>query len=483
MPAHIENHGESSRERPRKRRRVSVEPEKADSSKRQRLSAANLESCPRISRDEHFKAWLADAGRPLRSHDNMPQLPSPGVTGRTFSQAGTNASVKTTVSVHDSDYREKLKLYNIYVSREKPPPKLREEVEKMVFCRRESPEPDDTFIENLKTTIEELDDRGEEEVKNRLAAQVIPGFSSPSDRRLAVVHGQLWNKAVPVPLDSRISMPRRPLPRPKPDTTFSFSEAAFNLQQLDTIGHLVQTENELSFASPHYQLRFPFASIEYKSQAMDGTVRVATNQGVGAGAVALHGYLELWSRGPGLDADDLDKFLFFSVTMDQMIACVNMVWVRRMPDTNQHSFHLEELRVLPLKYGDSIQVLIRALKNIQDYATNTILNRVVAALDAYRNNINKDENADLVEEPQAREESAPPSPVPPSPAPPSPAPPSPPPRPPQNSRAKGAASRARNKIAKVGARSRQGTRTQAETRRVGVRTRRSARLEEAQGGL
>ena len=480
MPAPIKEHDESSPERLRKRRRVSVEPEKADgcsypftpqrpsladstAGKRQRLDDANLRQCLHISRDEHYKAWLINAGRPLRSHNSMSQLPSPEVTTRSFSRASTSVSVKSAASVHDTDYREKLEQYNIYVPGENPPPGLKEEVQKIVFGPRESPEPDDTFIEGLKKVIKEVQNKGEEEVRSKLGAQVIPGYDSPSDERLAVVHGQLWNKSVAVPLDSSFIEPPLPLPKPKPDTTFSFSKAAFSRFQLATMNSLVQAANGPSFASPYQDLRFPFASVEYKSQAKDGSIRVATNQGIGAGAVALNGYMELMSRGPGLDAADLSKLLYFSVTMDQNIAYVNMVWVGKTLDTNQHSFHLEELKILPLQYDDSIRVLIRALKNIQDYAVNTVLERVVNALDAYRNNMIIKKNSDSVEKPQAGAKSrAPPS----------------PPRPPQSKRARGAALKARKETTEMCTQPKQDTQTQAETQCVGVRTRRRAQLEE-----
>lgn len=252
--------------------------------------------------------------------------------------------------MQDTDYRERLEQYNIYVPGEIPPSGLKEEVQEVVFRLRELPEPDDAYIEDLKKIIKELPNKVKEEVRSKLGEHVIPGYDSPCDERLAVVHGQLWNKSVAVPLDPSFIEPPLPLPKPKPDTTFSFSKAAFSRFQLATINFLVQAPNGPSFASPYQDLRFPFASVEYKSQAKDGSIRVATNQGAGASAIALNGYLELMSRGPGLDTTDLnlDKFLFFSVTMDQNIAYVNMVWVGKTPDTNQHSFHLEELRILPL---------------------------------------------------------------------------------------------------------------------------------------
>ncbi|KAI0100851.1 hypothetical protein GGR51DRAFT_575187 [Nemania sp. FL0031] len=462
MPTHIEEHDERSPERSRKRRRVSVELEETDSFKRQRLSKVNLRKCPRISRDEHFKAWLADAGRPLRSHDNMSQLPSPAVTTQNFNRTSTVSAARTVVSARDSDYREHLTRFNIHIGGVPPPPGLKKEVTNMVFRRRDSPEPDDAFVEHVKEELKNLERQPEEDIRT-LSISVIPGCGKPSDKRLTALNGQLWNQAVAVPHDPIFEKPPLPLPKPKPDTTFSFSQDAFSRAQLSTTDFLVQTQNGLSFASPHSKLLFPFASVEYKS--LDGSLAVAANQGVGTAAVALNGYLELMSRGPGLDDADLNKVLFFLVTMDPKLACISMIWVGKTPDTNQYSFHLEELDALSLSgIGDGIRRLICALKNIQDYAVDTILGRLTSALDAYYDNKIKNGNAGSTEEPQAIVESPTPPPV----------------RPLRNKRAKKPTSKAGKKTTGMRTRPKKNKHTQAEAQRVGVRTRRATRLEVAQ---
>lgn len=217
----------------------------------------------------------------------------------------------------------------------------------MVFRQRESPELDDAAIKQLRNTMRDLQNKGEEEVRIKLGAHIIPGYSTSSDKRLEVVHGQSWNKAVPVPPDQNALEPPLPLPKPKPDTTFAYSKAAFNRSQLATMNLLVRNPNGPSFASPCQDIRFPFAVIEYKSKAKDGSIRVATNQAAGAGAVASNGFLELMSRASSLDAADPNKPLFFSVTMDQNSAYINVEWIGKTSDTNQHTFHHEELRMLP----------------------------------------------------------------------------------------------------------------------------------------
>lgn len=384
----------------------------------------------------------------------MSQLPSPDATARSFSRAATASSQRSTASVSDPDYRGKLEQYNVYIMEEKPPPGFLQEAEKIVFRQRDSPELDDAAIEQLRETMRDLQNKGEEEVRIKLGAHIVPGYSSLSDKRLQVVHGQWWNKAVPVPHDQNALEPPLPLPKPKPDTTLAFSKAAFDRPQLATVNLLVRNPNGPSFASPCQDIRFPFAVVEYKSQAKDGSIRVATNQAAGAGAVALNGFLELLSRGSGLDAVDPNKPLFFSITMDQSSAYINVEWIGKTSDTNQHTFHLEELRMLPLKYGDSIQVLQRALKNIYEYAANDILKLILDALDDYRSKIEKERNPGLAATPQTEAESrAPPS----------------PPQPPRNKRARGAAA-----SGKTATQPKQNAPPKARNQRSNVRTRQAA---------
>ena len=482
MDADTERHDKGIPEPSRKRRRVSVDPEGADSRsypfatqipslanfiavKRPRLDDVYLsKNCPPIFRDEHYKTWLMNVGWTRPSKNNISQLPSPDVTMRSFSRAPTASSQKSNASIYDSDYREKLEDYNTYVPGRTPPPGIKQEAEKMVFRRRETPELEDAVIYQLRETMKALQNKGEEEVKNRLGAHIIPGYSTPSDPRLDVVQGQLWSKAVPIPFKSSLLDPPLPLPKPKPDTTFAFSKTAFTESQLGTMKSLVQYSNGPSFASPSPDIRFPFAVIEYKSQAKDGSIRVATNQAAGAGAVALNGFLELMSRGPGLDASDIIKPLFFSVAMDQNSAFINMHWIGKTSDTNEHTFHLEELKMLPLRYDDSIQVLRRALKNINDYAAGDLLKMIVDALDEYRNNKMKGRNTDLMEKRQAEAElQAPPS----------------PPRPPRSKKTRRAAPKAPKEATGPRTPRQQVAQTAREAQRSSVRTRRKAMLEDS----
>lgn len=299
--------------------------------------------------------------------------------------------------MHDSDYRETIEQYNIYLPGKAPPPEFKQEVEEWVFRIRDSPDLEDDFTDHLKEIAKSLQNKAEEEVRNKLGAQIISCYSTPSDERMEVNHGRLWNRTVPIHLDQTVIEPPLPLPKPKPDTTFGYAKAAFSRPHLATMNLLVQAPNGLSFASPGQDVRFPFAVIEYKSQAKDGSIRVVTNQAAGAGAIALNGFLKLMSRDPGLDKIDLKKALFFSVAMDQNSAYINMEWVDKIPETDQYSFHVEELRMLPLRYGDSIQVLRRVLKNVYDYALDERLKLILDALDNYRDDVTRQKNVDSEE--------------------------------------------------------------------------------------
>lgn len=478
MPARTKRRNTGSQEPPHKRRCVSVDAEVADSCSHifslQELSLANsttaakswrhfgdvdvLERPQPIPRKEFLSNWFANLGWCRQKNPkNVSQLPSPDATARSLSRAATASSQKSNSSVSDFDYRGRLEQYNVYIMEEKPPPGLQRKAEEIVFRQRDSPELDDAAIEQLRDTMRDLQNKGEEEVRIRLGAQIVPDYSTPSDKRLNVVHGQLWNKAVPVPPDQNALEPPLPLPKPKPDTTFAYSKAAFSRSQLATINLLVRNPNGPSFASPCQDLQFPFAVIEYKSQAKGGSIRVATNQAAGAGAVASNGFLELMSRASSLEAINPNKPLFFSVSMDQNSAYINVQWVGKTSDTNQHAFHLEELRMLPLKYGDSIQVLQRALKNIYDYATDDLLKLVLHALDKYRNKIKQESNPGSVEKPRTEAEPrAPPS----------------PPQPPCNKRAKRAATSSRPPV-----QSKPNTQTQTRNEHPGVRTRRTAHVD------
>ena len=251
----------------------------------------------------------------------MPQLPSPSISG-------SAASKKSTASVHDTDYRQTLQLYNIYVKGKKAPPELVEQAMEII-SRKQKTEIDDATMDRLRETVQELVYASEEEVKNSLAAVIIPGFNDTRiNEKLQSALNQLWTKTVPIPLDRKALKQPLPLPKPKPDIAFGYTEAAFDESQLLTLPLLVKDPGESSFASPSDNLRFPFLVVELKSEAANaGSLNVAKHQAAGAGAIAMNGFMELMARDFRLGELDPSMPLFFSVTMNQTIACLNVHWM------------------------------------------------------------------------------------------------------------------------------------------------------------
>lgn len=407
----------------------------------------------------------------------MSQFPSPDGTATAFSHKSTTtaSSRKSTASVHDTDYRVTLEQYNIYIMEKEPNPEFIERANKIISRQRETPELDDAAVKRLRATMRELQNEGEEDVKSKLGAVIIPGFNTLPNEKLHGISGQLWTKSIPVPLDLNVLAVPLPLPKPKPDKAFGYAKAAFNSSQLSTINLLAQVPLGPSFASPCEGLRFPFLVVELKSQAKDGSIRVARNQAAGAGAIALNGILELMSRSCTLDDLDLNRPLFFSVTMDQEFAGVNAHWIGKNLDTNQRTFHLEELKMLPLKYDDSIQVLQRAIKNIFDYAAGPHLKPILDALDEYREEIVAQRAAESVKKTHGEVELY--------------APPSPPQPPPPSKKIKRKGAPGKNgraackaQVEATGRRtcsSKQNVQPQAQVQPSGVRTRRTANLAES----
>jgi hypothetical protein len=184
------------------------------------------------------------------------------------------------------------------------------------------------------------------------------------------------------------------LPKPKPDLAFGYSEAAFTDNQLGTIDLLVDDQFGRSYAVPDQKVRFPFLEIEFKSQAKNGTHYIAKNQAAGAGAIALSGYMDLMRRSYGMKKFDYEEPVYFSVTIDHQLACVNVHWLRAPAEKGgRHSFHVEGLSKHLLDGADGIRALSRAIKNILDDGADARLRTLCGALDSYRKTVIRNRNA------------------------------------------------------------------------------------------
>lgn len=338
--------------------------------------------------------------RPNKRLDMMPHpdpLHSPIDTATT-----SERSVKSTASVRDTDYRRSLGYCNIYIEEEDPPSELMRRVRNIISRPRQSPEIDHDTVACIRKSIRKNKDKGEEVVKFQIAVSVIPGFNTIPDERLEQSPGQLWHDSVPIPNDpdTCFGPALLPLPKPKPDLAFGYSKHAFSLTELRTIELLVQSPHGKSFASPDGVLLFPFLIFEFKSQAKEGSLYTGTNQAAGAGAIAMNGILELWSRSFGLDSFDFNEPRVFSVTMDQNFVSLNVHWIGTKSDTNQFSYNLEEVSMYILKYGDGIQHLKDAIKNICDHFANEPLKAIKTGLAEYREKLVARRDAESAERTQ-----------------------------------------------------------------------------------
>lgn len=309
--------------------------------------------------------------------------PSPGSNRR--------STERTAASVTDINYRDLMELRNIYIESEDPPQKLIERAREIISRPRNSPEMSEDAFNQLVTTQKKIRNHGEGELVNHIVRSVMPFFAEPTNSDLERNLSQVWYNCVPLPvacskqlpLTKQVPGPKQlALPRPKPDLTFGYSKPAFNDEQLVAIDLLVHDELGTSYAVPDSCLHFPFLTVEFKSQATNGTLYVATNQVAGAGAIAMQGYLELMSRSFGSDSLDFNEPSFFSMTMDHKVANVNIHWIRKLAD-GQYSFHVDELSAHFMNNIDHVRGLVRAIKNILDEYSDVRLNKLHAALDEY----------------------------------------------------------------------------------------------------
>ena len=256
---------------------------------------------------------IGDTIQLLKATDTMPRksgavLPSPD-DGFERTTTSSRKSERTSASVHDSDYRQSLRHRNIYIEREDHPPEFMRRAYRIISHPRASPETDDLSAQELKDKSRRLQDDAEEEILQQLA----PG------------------------------------PKPKPDLAFGYSQAALTENQLGTMELLIDDQFGRSYAGPDQKLRFPFLSVEFKSQARGGTHYIATNQAAGAGAVALNSEMELMQRSFGMGNFDCEEPQYFSVTMDHELARINVHWLKVPVRGGIHSFHVEGLSQHHLK--------------------------------------------------------------------------------------------------------------------------------------
>lgn len=319
------------------------------------------------------------------SHQHAGIFPSP-VDSIVIPDSSTRRSVTTSASVNDKDYRDSLRYRNIYIEKKDPPSELLRKANEIISRNRESSEIDDSFAQEIRDVVRKLRNQSGDQVIDQLGPAIVPAMTKIPDKNLETSRNRLWFNSVPIPLDPGVLSTPLPLPRPKPDLVFGYSETAFDKDQLLTIDILTNNEGR-SYAVPDQNLRFPFLNIEFKSPANNGTICMATNQVAGAGAIALNGRLELISRCFGAENFDFDEPQFFSVTVDDRVAAINLHWVQDQAEGGQYSFHVEELSEHLLKDANSLRALRRAIKNILDNSSGICLKKLCHALDSYRQRV------------------------------------------------------------------------------------------------
>ncbi|OBT63247.1 hypothetical protein VE03_07783 [Pseudogymnoascus sp. 23342-1-I1] len=300
--------------------------------------------------------------------------------------ASTRSSAMVAVDVNDSDYRNSLSHRNIYIEFTEPPIKLIQRAREVIGRPRHYPKMNGSAAQELARKIRKLQNRDEDAVSKGLAPYIVPDISQIFEEKLERNSNQLWNRSIAIPIlpDLLNAPPFLLLPRPKPDFVFGYSKLAFSTRQTSSILHLVEDELGHSYAIPDKITCFPFLTIEFKSQARKGTHYAATNQTAGAGAIALNGQLELLRRSCNATGLDADVPHFFSATIDQKYAQINVHWVGGNPEEGEpYSFNVEMVAMYFLDGVKGVRAVSQALENILDYSLEALLPSICVALEAY----------------------------------------------------------------------------------------------------
>ena len=316
----------------------------------------------------------------------MPLVKKDGKKSNYSASQGTSQSQKTkdsgTASVTDSNYRETLGHYNIAIEDETAPTEVVQQAIRMFSRSRDSPEPDDLTVNDLRDLMRTIKDADEDMVMRKIAGIIVPAIDKLPDDRLKVLINQLWTTRVHVPHDPNLYEPPLRLPKPKPDVAFGYSKEAFTTRQDSALGLLVSDVRGESYSVPCPGLRFPFLSIEFKSAAKGGNWYDGLGQVAGLGAVVMNNKLELSQETFGVETFKFNEPQFYSVTLDQRFALVNVHWVGKKPKGG-YSFNLETVSEHALRDPIATKALRRTIKNIIDDGAGTGLTELTAAIDKY----------------------------------------------------------------------------------------------------
>ena len=301
---------------------------------------------------------------------------------------------KVAVSVGDSNFRSSLLLRNILINEDLPVPLLKRATE-IISNPNESFEMDEDTALKLKRIAKRVATKGEDALIQQLGILLFPAMIEVPDPQLAAAINGLWDQTVAVPLKPFESVTRPPLPRPRPDLTFGYSGEAFDGKQSAAFGFLVIEEAKQSFAMQVDALGFPFLQIEFKAFATGGNPFVAENQAANAGAIAMHGLLELHKRNSAKPNLDFDSPQFFSLTINNKFASVNVHWLSHSAKDGSICYNMATLSDHLLTESSGLQKVHQTVKNILHYAVSERLPRICEALDMYMQNIFGEQEKDV----------------------------------------------------------------------------------------
>lgn len=278
-------------------------------------------------------------------------------------------------------FRDLLVKRNIFVNDTEASTELMKRVKEIITNKEPSSEMDDALAKKLADQEWNLETSQETELISNLVLPLIPDTTQAPYQNLQRHQNKKWSISVTVRVDpsARVDLPR--LPRPKPDIVFGYSKIAFNTSQVK-VSRLLETKSGENYGMPDGKSMFPFLVLECKAQATGGTHFVATNQAATAGAFAMNGTLELALRISPEGNIDYDEPMFFSITIDHLMACINVHWLSKEAESGEYYFHMKRILRYFLDVG-GLKAISRAIKNILHYGANERLTKIRGQLDMY----------------------------------------------------------------------------------------------------
>lgn len=301
--------------------------------------------------------------------------------------SSNNSKCDKGVGVANPNFRTALGELKIYIGKEDPTAQLLKQAKKIMSEPHRHTEMDDATVLLLKTNLKRVAAQGEDALIGVLGSGLFPAMVFIPDQKLEARRNETWDNTIaiafpPRPVSSTILLP---LPKPKPDLVFGYSNAAFDDGELAVIGLLSNKPG--SYAMPAKDLIFPFLQIEFKAFATGGNPFVAENQAANGGAIAMNGLLKL---NMGILAEPIlgsDSPHFFSVTLNNKFASINAHWLSRRGDDKPICYHMATLSDYLLTESDGLRAVHQIVKNILDYAVNKRLPLIHEALDKYNHNL------------------------------------------------------------------------------------------------